>query len=56
LTPRGLAGPFAKHVQGIAREAGLDGKPIQAYITLAKDSRNNMRSMLSAVAAGTMLA
>ena len=55
LTPRGLAGPFAKHVQGIAREAGLDGKPIQAYITLAKDSRNNMRSMLSAVAAGTML-
>lgn len=55
LTPRGLAESFARHVAAIADKENLNGRPIADYITLAKESRNNMRSMLMAVESGRML-
>lgn len=54
LTNQGLCKPFAALVQTIAQAEHLDGKPIQAYETLAKACKNNMRMMLQQIAAGVM--
>ena len=54
LTNQGLAKLFAEHVQTIARAEGMDGKPINAYLALAKQHHNNCRAMLQAVQSGVM--
>jgi DNA polymerase-3 subunit gamma/tau len=46
---------FAQRVMEIARAENLDGQPIDCYLALADRCKCNMRAMLQAVEAGTML-
>jgi len=58
LTNQGCAGPYAARVMAIAEGEGLSApdRTIKDYIVLAKEHKNNIRAMLTAVEAGCMLA
>jgi hypothetical protein len=47
--------PFALRAREIARAEGLDGRPLEDYLGLARGTRCNLRSMLDLVESGAML-
>ena len=55
LTSQGLSKVFAEHCRRIATEHNLNGRPLSAYLRLAADHKNNLRSMFMAVENGNML-
>jgi DNA polymerase III gamma/tau subunit len=56
LTNQGLAKAFAERAKRIAESEGMDGRPINDYVKLVRDCRNNMRAVLQRIDAGEMLA
>jgi DNA polymerase III delta prime subunit len=56
LARRDLAQAFAERAHEIALKENLNGRPIEAYLRLARDCGNNMREMLKRIERGAMLA
>ena len=55
LKSRDITGPMAERCKFIAEQEHLDGKPIEDYIKLLREHRNNMRSALMDIESGRML-
>ena len=54
LTNQGIAEPFARRVKSIAEAEGLDGQPIEKYVALIRQCKNNMRRALQLIEAGEL--
>jgi len=54
LACRDLTPVFAKHCREIATKEGLNGKSLDAYVTLLRDCRNNLREALTRIEMGEM--
>ena len=55
LARRDLSKAFAQRAYEIANKEGLNGRPIEQYIRLCKDNRNNFRAIIQAIESGAML-
>ena len=56
LSRRDLAQAFAQRASEIATKEGLNGRPIEDYLKLARVCKNNFRAMLQRIDSGEMLA
>jgi DNA polymerase III gamma/tau subunit len=54
LARRGLAELFAQRAYEIASKEGLNGRPLEQYVRLVKDCRNNFRAVLQEIETGSM--
>ncbi len=54
LTNQGIAEPFARRIKAIAEAEGLDGQPIEKYVALIRQCKNNMRRAIQLVEAGEL--
>ena len=55
FTNQGLAQQFAARAKQIAQAENLDGQPLEKYIRLVKDCRNNFRQVLQRIDAAEMV-
>ena len=55
LTSQGLSKVFGERAKAIAGAESLDGQPVEKYIRLVSDCKNNMRMALQKIEEGVML-